>query len=345
MDFSEEFLKLHSSPIALLDDEDEVEKNNSEEDSDIKYIKEKRRKKKEKKKKKAPFDFMGDLSILEEDYVNSSVMDEEDDSLIFKKSKKGAKKDLFDIKEAKKKRKKNIEAKFNPEITELKKILKDANIAYDDIKTILKNITESKSRYVGKTLTDLLQALNTANTNRMNIIQHIANIKKTVVDLNLKSDKLNPKKKDENVDEEGIGLDIFRTLLGKKKGRKEFMKEAGRYFQEVNNKNNEYEDEFDITMENNDADDIINNRLSKENNEYRSEEGNKYIKYEELEPQDCIMYCMNGDWYTDAIDKNGNPMPDDYPRIDKNDLGNVSFDLEQNRARDEFGRSYLVIQI
>ena len=37
-------------------------------------------------------------------------------------------------------------------------------------------------------------------------------------------------------------------------------------------------------------------------------------------------------------------MPKDYPRMKKEDLGNVSFDLEQNRARDEYGRLYKVIQ-
>lgn len=343
MDFSEEFLKLHS-PV-VLEEDDNASKNNTEEDSDIKYIKEKHKKKKEKKKKKEPFDFMGDLSVLEEDYVTTSVMDEDDDSLVFKKSKKGSKKDLFDMKEAKKKRKKNIEAKFNPEINELKKILKDANIAYEDIKEILHQIKESKSRYVGKTLTDLLQALNTANTNRMNIIQHIAGIKKTVVDLNLKAEKQNPKKKDDELDEESIGLDVFRTLLGKKKGRKEFMKEASNYFKERNEYNGEeYEDDFDIVTDEIDADDVINKRLNNENNEYRSDEGNQYIKYEDMEPQDCIIYHMDGSWEIDAIDKNGNLMPNDYPRMSNEDLGNVSFDLEQNRARDEFGRSFLLIQ-
>ena len=344
IDFSEEFMKLHASPIAFEDNDDEYKKHATE-DSDIKYIKEKHKKKKDKKKKKEPFDFMGDLSVLEEDYVNSSVMDEDTDSLIFKKSKKGAKKDLFDMKEAKKKSKKNIEAKFNPEIMELKKILKDANIAYEDIKEILKNILESKSRYVGKTLTDLLQALNTANTNRMNIIQHIANIKKTIVDLNLKTDKINPKKKEDEFDEEAIGLDIFRTLLGKKKGRKEFMKEANQYFREKNNDGDEeFNDGFDIMEDDEDANNIINQRLSNENNIYRSEDGNKYIQYEDLDPQDCIIYYTNGEWDIDAIDKNGNSMPNDYPRMSKQDLGNVSFDLEQDRARDEFGRTFMVIQ-
>ena len=343
MDFSEEFMKLHEGPLAFESD-NEIDKS-GEEDSDIRLIKEKYKKKKEKKKKKEPFDFMNNFSNMEEEFINMSVMDETEDSFLLKKGKKNAKKDIFDVKQAKKKKKKNIEAKFNPELIELKKILKDANIAYTDIKEILQTIKDSKSRYVGKTLTDLLQALNTANTNRMNIIQHIANIKKTIVDLNLKTDKINPKKKEDEFDEEAIGLDIFRTLLGKKKGRKEFMKEANQYFREKNNDGDEeFNDGFDIMEDDEDANNIINQRLSNENNIYRSEDGNKYIQYEDLDPQDCIIYYTNGEWDIDAIDKNGNSMPDDYPRMSKQDLGNVSFDLEQDRARDEFGRTFMVIQ-
>ena len=288
---------------------------------------------------------MNNFSNMEEEFINMSVMDETEDSFLLKKGKKNAKKDIFDVKQAKKKKKKNIEAKFNPELIELKKILKDANIAYTDIKEILQTIKDSKSRYVGKTLTDLLQALNTANTNRMNIVQHMANIKKSVVDLSIKSDKANPKKKDDEVDEEAIGLDVFRTLLGKKKGRKEFMKEATEYFRDRNNeKDEEFEDQYDIANED-EADDIINKRLSETNSDYRSDTGNKYIQYEELEPKDCIFYYANGDWNIDAIDKNGQPMPDEYPRMNKTDLGNVSFDLEQNRARDEYGRTYPIIKV
>lgn len=339
MDFSDEFMELHKRPVAFSDDEEY--NSSSDEDSDIKLIKEKHKKKKDKKKKE-PFEFIGDLSGMEEEFINMSAMDE-DDSFIFKKSKKG-KKDIFDVKEAKKKKKKNIEAKFNPEILELKKILKDANTTYSDIREILKNIMESKSRYVGKTLTDLLQALNTANTNKMNIVQHIANIKKSVVDLTLKADKANPKKKDDELDEEAIGLDVFKTLLGKKKGRKEFIKEATEYFRDANSNKEDFDDEYYIADENDDANDIIQQRLNNETNEYRSDKGNKYIQYEELEPQDCIIYYPNGDWEIDAIDKYHNPMPDDYPRMNKTDLGNVSFDMEQNRARDEYGRMYPVFQ-
>lgn len=343
MDFSKEFIELHETPLELDDLDNSNYKSINEEDDDIKNIKTKKEKKKSKKKRDK-FDFMFDLSNDEEDLFNSSILNEDEDSIIFKKGKKGAKKDLFDLKEAKKKRKKSIEAKFLPEINELKKILKDANVAYTDIREILKNITESKSKYVGKTLTDLLQAMNSANTNRMNIVQHIANIKKSVTDLTLKQEKNNPKK-DDILDEDAIGLDIFRSLLGSKKGRKELMKDASNFFTNKNKeKEEDFENEFDIIDDNDDVDDIINSRLHNEDNVYRKDDGNKYIEYEDREPVDCIIYHPNNEWEIDAIDKNGEFMPKDYPRMKKEDLGNVSFDLEQNRARDEYGRLYKVIQ-
>ena len=344
MDFSKEFMDLHiNSPFSSDSINDDLE---NDEDDDIKYIKENKKKKKKKKDKKS---FVSDkLDLLMEDiemdsdksFASITMTDEDDDYLITKKSAKGRKKDLFDIKEARKKKRKNIEARFNPELIELKKILKDANATYTDIGEILKNIKNSKSRYVGKTLTDLLQAMNSANTNRMNIVTHMANIKKTVTDLTLKQEKANPKKKDDFMDEEAMGLDIFRTLLGGKKGRKEFNESAKEYF---NSTNISEDDDYEIIGDDENIDDIINLRLSKEKNERRSDEGNAYIQYEDYQPEDCIIYRSNNEWDIEAIDKNGNFMPDDYPRMNKKDLGQVSFDLEQNRARDEYGRLYKII--
>ena len=80
------------------------------------------------------------------------------------------------------------------------------------------------------------------------------------------------------------------------------MKEATEYFRDRNNeKDEEFEDQYDIANED-EADDIINKRLSETNSDYRSDTGNKYIQYEELEPKDCIFYYANGDWNIDAID-------------------------------------------
>ena len=344
MDFSEEFLSLHE-----IDDDPYVEEGDDSEE-DLKKVKKK--KKKEKKRKLKSFDadkmdlLMEDIEIGLNDFDEFSVKEDDDEYIIKKKGKKGKKIDPFDVKQAKKQKKKNIEAKFNPELLLLKKTLKDADLAVEDIKDVLKNIKNSKARYVGKTLTDLFQALNSANSTRASIIRDMTNIKKTVVDLGMKQDKLKPnKKKDDELDKEELGVNFFSQIFGKG-SRKDLLDEAGAYFNQKNNAS-----ESDIGMggdyyieDTNELDDIINSRLEKEGNPYRESEGTSYIQYENMRPEDCVRYISQDEWEMDAIDANGNSMPDDYPRLNKDDVGKLVFNFEDGVASDSHGRRFRIIQ-
>lgn len=330
MDFSSEFMKLHDeSPYSN-------ENINTELSSDDEEVKPKKKKKKKKDKQITD----EKLSILMDGIDISDdpdlQMSDDDIYLITKKPKKGKKKDLFDEKQARKKKKKNLEAKFNPEIMALKKILKDADNAALDIKEILDRLKTSKARYVGKALTDLIAALNTANSTRASVVRDIANIKKSVVDLNLKVDKAHPKKdKDEDNDLEEHGINLFRTILGGK--RSDMMEQARDYFKTSNN-SMDIDDDFD-------PNDEIESRLEKEENPYREPQGTAYIKYETMRPQDVIMYNSADDWYCDAVDGNGQRMPDDYPRLEPESLGNVTFNMDDMVASDEKGRRFKVIDL
>jgi hypothetical protein len=106
-------------------------------------------------------------------------------------------------------------------------------------------------------LTDLLQALNSANSNRASVVRDISNIKKAVIDLNMKKDKNSKKKKDEDIDNESYGVNIFQKILGAGSGRKEMMNAAREYF---GGNGSDTEDDYD----DGELNDVINDRLDDE---------------------------------------------------------------------------------
>ena len=63
-----------------------------------------------------------------------------------------------------------------------------------------------------------------------------------------------------------------------------------------------------------------------------------------MHPEDCVRYHGQDDWEMDAVDMNGDRMPEDYPRIDKDDLGKVTFNFEDGVASDSHGRRFKIIQ-
>ena len=300
-------------------------------DDDAEVIKKKKKDKAKKKKQKFNDDKI-DLLLGFED--EDTITD--DEILVMKKPKKG-KKDLFDEKVAKKKRKKNIEVKFNPDLTALKKILKDAEVTATDAKAIFDEIKASKVRGVGKFLTDLIQAINTANNTRASIVRQMSTIKKDIIDLQLKQEKGKKGKDEESKSNEDYGNQLFANLFGStgSSGRKGLKERAREFYNSQ---------DFD-EMNEEDTEDYIEDRLNSEDINFRSEDGNKYIQYESENPEDVILYHDNGEWETSAVNKHGQIMPDDYPIIDKENLGKVTFNLDDKKATDEKGRIFRVIEV
>ena len=315
-DFSTEF-------VNLKNDTDIV-------DDDASILKESSLKKKKKKKEKF-IDDSFDL-ILSDDDSDDILKDE--DILLLKKPKKG-KKDIFDDKIAKKKSKKNIEVKFTPDITSLKKILKDADITAADAKAIFDDLKNSRARGVGTLLVNLLQTINTANYNRASIVRQIASIRKDIIDLQLKQDKNKKNKEDESKSAEEYGTQVLASLFGSSIGRKDLKDKAKDFYN-----NQEFDD-----LSNEEVNDYITNRLENEDVGYRTENGNKYIKYESSAPEDVILYHSDGEWEVSAVDKNNEIMPSDYPFLTKENLGKVSFNLDEYKATDEKGRMFRVIEV
>lgn len=340
LDFKKEFLELKEE----VDEPIEEISSEQYEDADTKLFKKHKKKKDKKKKKKKPFvDDKLELLLGDLDGEDAELTD--DDIIAMKKPKKGKKKDIFDEKKAKKERKKNIQAKFAPQLTALRKILKDADVASEDITQIFSAIKNSKSQYVGKTLTELLQARNTANSTRASIVRDIANINKIMVELELKSSK---DKKDKDSGAEEIGNRFFENLFSGVGGRKA-LKDAARDFYE--NQEGEYSEEERYDENDDNLNDEIERRLDGVELGYRSKAGSKYIEHEADHVEDCILYHTDGSWEMGAIDKHGSLVDDDeYPILDKKDFvddqGNgMVFDLASHKATDKTGRTFKVVEV
>ena len=111
----------------------------------------------------------------------------------------------------------------------------------------------------------------------------------------------------------------------------------------------EYSSDTDIEYANtlpdvqNEIHDRISERLMNEDNS-RSTEAEKYIIYENLQPEYKILRsAMDNSWEVIAVDKDGHRIHD-YPVPSKKDLGRMKFSADGNFATDAYGRSYKVIE-
>ena len=314
--------------------------DNVYEDADTELFKSAKKKKGKKKKKKNKqeryLDDKLDLLLGDTDEFGDEDFLTGDDILSLKKPKKG-KKDVMDMKAAKKNRKKNIEAKFSPMLANLRKILKDVEYTEASAREIFDNLRNSKARYVGKTMTDLISGINQSNSTRANIVKEMANINKSIIELQLKDTKNRQDKEKETTGEEH-GVQFFTKLFSG--GNRNKLKEMAKDYY-----NSQDDDVYDDYDDEDAFDDYIDGRLATEENGYRTTTGNKYIEYENEKPEDCIFYYPDGSWETGAINKHGERMPDDYPLIPKENLGNVRFNLAENKATDETGRLFRVIEV
>ena len=328
MDISEEFKKLKEEfPISQEATNIEITSSDSE-----LY---KKPKKKKKKKEKSKFNSDKLSLLLDPGDLGDDDVTEEDFLITKKLGKKGKRKDLFDIKEAKKKQKQDIANQFNPELAALRKVLKDNEDVASLIRGVVDEIQQNRARGAGKLLNDLLVTLNSTNGNRASVLREIANIKKATIDLNLKAKRNSNEDKARNEEEEGIN--IIKSLYDNG-GRKALLDQLGAGMPMGFNQTLQ-----PTTMSPVDMFDSIDTRLTDEPVEFRSEEGSAYVRYENMRPEYVIFMDGDGSYELDAIDMNGNIMPEDYPRIDIENLGKISVNMDNMVATDETGRTYKII--
>ena len=233
---------------------------------------------------------------------------------------------------------------FAEELTMLYDLLDDANKFNKKLIKKYDSIDGSKAKGTSKYLNDLIASVLTSNTNKLQIIKEITNLKKTIQELKIKADG-----KKLNLGEDGSIEDqansFFNNIMSV--GRNNFISALNGeddQFYAI-----EYSDDQDIEYVNTlpdvqeDLHNKINERLMNEESN-RSAEADKYIIYENLKPEYVIMFnVMDNTWEVVAIDKDGQRIPD-YPVPTRRDLGKVKFSHDNRFATDAYGRTYKVME-
>ena len=234
---------------------------------------------------------------------------------------------------------------FAEELTMLYDLLDDANKFSKKLNKKYDSIDGSKAKGTSKYLNDLITSVLTSNTNKLQIIKEITNLKKTIQELKIKADGKYAKAGGDGTIEDQTNS-FFSNIMNV--GRNNFVS-ALNADPDIHFMNPDYSNDEDIEYANSlpDAQDAIhekiNERLSNEGNS-RSVEAEKYIIYENLKPELVIMYSvLDNSWEMIAQDKDGQRIID-YPVPTKKELGKMKFSSDRKFATDSYGRSYKVIE-
>lgn len=234
---------------------------------------------------------------------------------------------------------------FAEELTMLYDLLDDANKFSKKLNKKYDSIDGSKAKGTSKYLNDLIASVLTSNTNKLQIIKEITNLKKTIQELKIKADGKYAKAGGDGSLEDQANS-FFSNIMNV--GRNNFVS-ALNGDPDTHFMNPDYSNDDDIEYVNSlpDAQDaiheMINERLSNEGNG-RSVEAEKYIIYENLKPELVIMYSvLDNTWEMIAQDKDGQRIID-YPVPTKKELGKMKFSTDRKFATDSYGRSYKVIE-
>lgn len=231
---------------------------------------------------------------------------------------------------------------FAEELTMLYDLLDDANKFNKKLIKKYDSIDGSKAKGTSKYLNDLIASVLTSNTNKLQIIKEITNLKKTIQELKIKSDGKYAKTGDDSLESQANSF--FSNIMSV--GRNNFISALNgddMQFVDV-----EYSSDTDIEYANtlpdvqNEIHDRINERLMNEDS-LRSTEAEKYIIYENLQPEYKILRsAMDNTWEVIAVDKDGHRIHD-YPVPSRAQLGRCKFSSDGKWMTDAYGRSYKVI--
>jgi hypothetical protein len=226
---------------------------------------------------------------------------------------------------------------FAEELTLLYNLLKETNEFSKELEKKYKSLDSSKVRGVSKYVVELAEAVLASKTNKLSIMKEIANIKKTIADLKIKTEKDTNKGASGPNSPEYIASAYLKNVL--KYGRNRFIQDFGT--NSVGAHADE-DDEDDLvtkiertragitgTYSNDDEYDrfnkIIEDRLENAENPFRSDAGSKYIEYENSGVKIWIKKCIDtGEWEFVALDKNQQQIFD-YPIPTRRDTGKIRF--------------------
>ena len=342
----------------------------------IKKKEEKKAVKKAKKKKEGTIDINGtlfsdkdniepdiEIPVEQVDIVDYGALvgfeDEEEDT-----------NDEFDmiLKEQKKSR---LEAKKKDEIK--KDFADNLGLLYtllQDAKEFEKSITKQyndankgrRTQGFSKYTSDMAQAVVQSRKATLDIVKEINSVKKTVYDLQAKADSRKANVEGAQANEmlvNGYLNNIMNSygrgnIVSQIKGAQEIRQSNssyGHYAEEVANGGEELDDVIEAFRQGPDISETdydyvmnrIESRLDNEENNFRSEEGNRYIAYEKYEPKILVKRNVDtGDWHFIAVSKDNIELPG-YPLPSKQSAGKMTFTADGDMVSDSKGRSYKVI--
>lgn len=242
----------------------------------------------------------------------------------------------FDGKKSKKKKKKKngdiIDHKkdFEPEVALLRNLQIEQSKFVDSLQKKYDQLenTKSTARGVGKYTTDLINSITTARNVAMQLVEKQINVKKTIADLNFKERKefgSNKNSAQENMSD--YASTYLKTMINA--GRNNIVSDDG-YMESDDSSDNSVDEFFDS----------ISDSLE---DSTRSEEAEKYLKYENANVKIHVLWNDNfeGNDPLDqydfvAYDGDGNVV-DDYPLPNKTKM-NVN--MSTGIATDAFGNKY-----
>lgn len=313
-------------------------------------IKKPEKKKKKKKSKKS-------ILIDDEDVENKLMSNKEEVDIIdliedMERRNEGKEKEedekIIDEQKGnykKLKKENSIKKEFAEELTILYNLLDELTKFSKEIEKDYNGIRANKVRGISKYTNDLGTLVLNSKQNRLAIVKEIANIKKCIADLELKMNKTDKGGSATENNPEVFAAAYLKNVLNY--GRQDFINK-------VKGEPSDSENMIDHIMyakthgvepsdeEYDDYNDFIENRLS--DNPYRSEDGNKYIEYENRDVKVSIKKCVDtGEWEFIALDKN-NLQIYDYPLPSKRSVGRVKFSTDGNYATDGRGIMYNVIE-
>lgn len=236
---------------------------------------------------------------------------------------------------------------FAEELTMLYELLEEVNKFGKKLDRKFDAIDGSKAKGVSKYLNDLIESILMSKTTKLQILKEITGVKKTIQDLKMKSDS-----KKNNMGDDGSlessANNYFKEIM--KVGRNNFV-DSFNYDTDSTISDSEFSSNDDIEYANAlpDAHSEICNRISERLEEEgyggRSEEGDKYIRYEHMNVTIVIKFnVLDNNWEPIAIDEHGQQVLD-YPVPTRQELGKVKFSADNKYATDKYSRSYKVIEV
>lgn len=269
---------------------------------------------------------------VKEDYDPDSWMAELCASANVKVRKSKGRMDLFTSDYAKKKKKKkkkdkdgliDFKKEFEPEAALYRNLLIDQNRFTESLQKQYDEIHSRKSTARGTTKyeSDLIKNITESRSLATQLVEKNVNLKKLTNELTMKQ------KKEQNAIENGD----FNPSDFASNYMKQLISEQRATLQLTNPDIADYtEDEIGLSIE--------DNLLNDESYEGRSDEVDKYLKYEHLQPKIiCIMNKDDRNDYRYAAIGNDGIIIDDYPLPDKT---TISVNESQMIATDALGQKY-----